>query len=105
MRIFCKWEEGSYGSRFFKGSRKFAKSERAEEDKAGRSRSPSEEPQCERIAWPSKDPTISHKNITLVGGRRLTRRCIKRCQLQVAAHEGIRKRWFDPGSNRGPSVC
>jgi len=68
MRIFVRWEEGSDGSRFFTGSRKFAKSERAEEDKAGRSRSPSHGVQCERNAWLSKDPTTSHENIALGGG-------------------------------------
>ncbi len=35
IRIFWRWEEVSVGSRFFKGSRKFAKSERAEVDKVG----------------------------------------------------------------------
>ena len=67
IRIFWRWEEESVGSRFFKGSRKFAKSERAEVDKVGSSRSPSEGAQCEKIAWPSNDPTVNHKNITLVG--------------------------------------
>ncbi len=67
IRIFWRWEEVSVGSRFFKGSRKFAKSERAEVDKVGSSRSPSEGTQCEKIAWPSNDPTVNHKNITLVG--------------------------------------
>jgi hypothetical protein len=79
-------------SRFFDASRIFAKSARAEEDNVGKARSPREAAQGESIAWPSKAPTNSHGSIVAGGTQR------------VVSVTGVPK-WFDPGSNRGPSVC
>jgi hypothetical protein len=89
-------------SRFFDASRIFAKSARAEEDSVGKARSPREASQGESIAWLSNAPTNSHGSIVAggVGG------CgcgINECSVNVKVQ--CNQKWFDPGSNRGPSVC
>jgi hypothetical protein len=50
IKIFWRWEKGSVGSRFLDGSRIFARSARAEEDREGKARSPREAAQRGRVA-------------------------------------------------------
>ena len=63
-RIFCMCEWVSEASRFFEGSRMDTRSDRADEDNEGNSRSPSMEAPSERV---NKDQKNSHRNILARG--------------------------------------
>ena len=93
-------------SRFFEGSRMFAKSSRADEDNVGNSRSPRKEAPSERV----KKVQINKYRIMLAvldtDGEKTGERHVLACAVIITSSIQCQEiKWFDPGSNRGPSVC